>query len=247
MNKKIIGLIVLALLSVSIYFIVVKVKQSKKGKKDIIGSLHNGKIPFTIKSKDIPASEYGNEYTINFWLYMNDWEYRNTKPKSILFRGDRKAISTNPGIWFYPRNNKIKISFQLQSDKPTQKQIEEAVNNCSKSMNPINNPNMLRHHRGSCDIKNIPLQRWNNITITLWNQTVDVYLNGGLVRSCIMPEYPVPSSGDIFVSHFGGFNGYISDVKYFAQHLTSREIQKIYNKGPNLKYADDKKNKETST
>ena len=85
MNKKIIGLIILALLSVSIYFIVVKVKQSKKGKKDIIGSLHNGKIPFTIKSKDIPASEYGNEYTINFWLYMNDWEYRNTKPKSILF------------------------------------------------------------------------------------------------------------------------------------------------------------------
>ena len=238
MKKVILLVAVLIAVSVSIYFIVKKVKEQKQH-KNIVGTLHNGKVPFTIPSKDIPTSEYGNEYTINLWLYMNDWEYRNNRPKCILFRGDEKAISTNPGVWFYPKNNKIKVSFQLQHNRPTATEIQAASEQCSKSMNPIHNPAMLRHHRGSCDIKNMPLQRWNNISISLWNQTVDVYLNGGLVRSCIMPEYPVPSGGDIHVSKFGGFNGYISNVRYFAKTLNSNEIQDIYNKGPNLTYSAD--------
>ena len=239
--KIVIALIILAIVSVAIYFIVKKVKDSKKTK--LVGSLHNGKVPFVVKSKDIPKSEYGNEYTVNFWFYMNDWEYRDNKPKCILFRGDKDATSTSPGIWFFPKHSNLKISFQLQSEKPADNENLPS-SSCPNSMNPINNPDMLKKHRGSCNVKHVPLQRWNNVSISLWNQTIDVYLNGRLVRSCVMPEYPVPSSGDIYVSHYGGFNGYISNLQYFASTLNSNQIQSIYKKGPNLTFASDKNKSE---
>jgi hypothetical protein len=102
-------------------------------------------------------------------------------------------------------------------------------------MNPLDNPNFLKDHKGTCNIENIPLQRWNNICVSIWNQSVDVYLNGKLIRSCVMHEYPVPSRGDIHIGHKDGFNGSVSSVQYHPTILTPEEIYKIYSTGPQLK------------
>ena len=67
---------------------------------------------------------------------------------------------------------------------------------------------------------------------------VDVYLNGKLVRSCVMHEYPVPSSGDIYIGHKEGFNGYISSLKYYPTILTPDEIYKLYTTGPKIQKKD---------
>ena len=105
---------------------------------------------------------------------------------------------------------------------------------CPNSMNPINNPNFMNDHEGTCDILDVPLQRWNHICVSVWNQSVDMYLNGKLIRTCVMSEYPVPSAGKIYIGQHGGFNGFISSLDYLPRILTPTEIYTIYNKGPSL-------------
>tara|TARA_Y100000590_G_scaffold397389_1_gene478893 strand:- start:2960 stop:3871 length:912 start_codon:yes stop_codon:yes gene_type:complete len=231
-SKVVIILLIVAVIIWGILYLYKRFKKKNNAKNLLNYSVPANK-PFVIENNKIPKSEYGNEYTLSYWMYLNDWEFKNKLPKSILFRGDKNAIATNPGFWFYPENNRIKIAFQLQSFQPTFTQLS-LQEECPNSMNPINNPNFLKDHKGSCDMFDVPLQRWNHICVSIWNQSVDVYLNGKLVRSCVMHEYPVPSSGDIHIGHEGGFNGSISTLDYYPHILKPEEIYNIYTKGPTL-------------
>ena len=235
-SKAVIWLLILALVLWAGRYLYKKLKPKPKA-KELLDHAVKADQPLIIKHNNIPRSEYGNEYTLSYWIYINDWEFKNKLPKSVMYRGDKGAVATTPGFWFYPENNRLKVAFQLQSFQPTLTEIQ-LLQSCPNSMNPIDNPNFLKDHKGTCDIDNIPLQRWNNICVSIWNQSVDVYLNGKLVRSCVMHEYPVPGAGDIHIGHNGGFNGLVSAVQYHPTILTPEEIYKIYTDGPELKKKD---------
>tara|TARA_Y100001970_G_C14253701_1_gene873598 strand:- start:4003 stop:4908 length:906 start_codon:yes stop_codon:yes gene_type:complete len=229
-GKVVVVILILVALGWGTFFLYKRFSK-KNGTKNLLNYSVPANMPFVINNKNIPKSEYGNEYTLSYWFYVNDWSFKNKQPKSLLYRGDTNAIATNPGFWFFPEDNKLKIAFQLQSFQPTLSQVNLAED-CPNSMNPIHNPNFLSDHKGTCNISNVPLQRWNHICVSIWNQSVDVYLNGKLVRSCVMHEYPVPSSGNIYIGSNEGFNGRISSVQYFPTIITPEAIYNIYKKGP---------------
>jgi len=82
-----------------------------------------------------------------------------------------------------------------------------------------------------CDIKKIPLQRWVHVCVTLWNRTLDVYVNGKLKRSCILDSIPKNEVGDLYINKNGGYSGYISNLKYFPYPLSVNKIYYTYLKG----------------
>jgi hypothetical protein len=103
----------------------------------------------------------------------------------------------------------------------------------SSSMNPYQlgpdnfNPNL------DCDLLEIPLQRWSHVVITLWNRTTDVYLNGKLVRSCILKNVPkIPHSDPLYVCQDGGYDGKFSQLRYFNRALNADEAYYLYSEGP---------------
>ena len=54
----------------------------------------------------------------------------------------------------------------------------------------IDTPNM-------CSIDNIPIQKWVNLMISVYSRTMDIYLDGKLVNSYILPGTYTLSSGII--------------------------------------------------
>lgn len=64
--------------------------------------------------------------------------------------------------------------------------------------------------------------------------TLDIYMNGIVTKSIHLTGVPKQNYGDVYVAMNGGFNGYISNLWYFAHSLNISEIQKIVKKGPNL-------------
>ena len=101
------------------------------------------------------------------------------------------------------------------------------------SMNP--NTSNLSHldPNDQCDIMELPLQRWVHVGIVLWNRTTDIYLNGKLVRSCILPNVPrIPWDEPLYVCQDGGFDGSIATLRYFNRSLNATEMYKLYAKGP---------------
>jgi hypothetical protein len=40
----------------------------------------------------------------------------------------------------------------------------------------------------SCTVQDIPIQKWTNMIISLNNRSLDTYVNGKLVKTCILPS-----------------------------------------------------------
>ena len=83
-----------------------------------------------------------------------------------------------------------------------------------------------------CTVDNVPLQRWVNLLISLNGRTLDVYLDGKLVRTCVLPGVAkVSAASDIVLSPNGGFNGWTSKVQYWANSTNPQEAWNIYKSG----------------
>ena len=60
-------------------------------------------------------------------------------------------------------------------------------------------------------------------------------MDGDLVKSCILSGSPLSTKGDMHVCQDGGFNGYLSNLKYSNKPLSTSTISSIYKSGPTLK------------
>ena len=85
-----------------------------------------------------------------------------------------------------------------------------------------------------CEVKDIPLQRWVNINLSLNNKVMDIFMDGKLSKTCIINGYPKPNIGSMDITPNGGFNGFISSVRFSNSSLSLNEIGKFYKNGPSL-------------
>ena len=85
---------------------------------------------------------------------------------------------------------------------------------------------------GSCSIKMIPLQKWVNVIVSVYNQVVDIYIDGLLTSSCVLKTFPAISTSDVSLTPEGGFSGYISRVKFLNSAMTVQKAKDIYYDGP---------------
>jgi hypothetical protein len=82
-------------------------------------------------------------------------------------------------------------------------------------------------------ITNMPINNWFNVVIRLTNNTLDVYINGRLTKRAELPAVPNQNYDDVFICSGGGFNGYVSDLKYFNNSIGTTQINALVSNGPN--------------
>ena len=87
-------------------------------------------------------------------------------------------------------------------------------------------------HIANCTIANVPVQKWVNLVVCTFGEQLDVYLNGKLTRTCLLPGRPRQSGeGDILITPGGGFKGWTARTQYWSRTLTPDEVYDIYKKG----------------
>lgn len=172
-----------------------------------------------------------------------------------------KTGTANPTIWLYPHENNLAVRVStLKISDATRKQYDPNLfpdysyvrtknEGQYTNVNPDyyyktykeNDPTKAHEYVNTtvaCDISNIPLQRWVMVTVVLWNRTLDVYINGYLSRSVVLPGAPLFDPADLGNIYIGGsnrnqtFGGYFSRVKYFNRAITAHDIMKLYKNGP---------------
>ena len=83
-------------------------------------------------------------------------------------------------------------------------------------------------------VENIYLQKWVNVIVTLSTRSVDVYINGKLVKTKTMNnaiDTLALNYGDIKITPDGGFGGYISKVRYYPDYISPKKAWEIYKDG----------------
>ena len=203
--------------------------------------------PIVVTSDKLPALYEGGEFTISTWIYINNWSYRAGLNKSIMNIGGPNFDT----IRMYIGGNKPTLSVRLQtrdkhntsstvpSNSSNQTQTQVPIESLDKGtqnavFNILQTDSGLLDSSPLCDLPEIELQRWVNITIAVNGKTVDVYMDGRLARSCVLPSfYKVDAGGySAYLLAYGGFGGQISTTTMYDVALNPEQVYKNYMAGP---------------
>jgi hypothetical protein len=87
--------------------------------EELLEYIHDCKDNFkVIDGSKIPASTLANEYSLNFWIYINNVDYRDSFNKQILMRGDPENYQneeypkSNPNIFIKKNSNDMVLLFE---------------------------------------------------------------------------------------------------------------------------------------
>jgi hypothetical protein len=249
-NMVVIIIIVVVILVVAAYFLykyLNSYEATQSVTKTLVPYIQDAKEAKRFTNGSIPKSTQGNEYNYSVWIYVSDYTHRNGEDKCILYKGDvtndvfNNATASlenpnrngNPSLWLLKKNNTLRVQIALETEYDN---IEAcSIEGFTSHAGENNNSNSLRVKLHNCDIEHFPLQRWVCVNLSLSNNVVDIYLNGELVRSCMLNGAPLLNNSDLLVCPSGGFNGFLANLKVSDKALGTAEIKSVYRKGPTLK------------
>ena len=167
----------------------------------------NAKIRDPIKSNTLPGNPASVDFTFSVWIYVDNWQYRYSKPKVIFRRSNGNNLS--PSVSLAPSTNDLDISLTTFTDTSAAGNVD------------------------NWSVQNIPIQKWCSIIIATNNRTVDTYIDGKLVNTHVLSGVPkMDKNADIELTPDGGFSGATSKFRYFSRTISPREAYEIYREGP---------------
>jgi len=191
----------------------------------LVEGLIPGNVPLVIQQDpsvkgSIPIERannerYGLEFSWSVWLNITDLgktgQYQHIFHKgdnNIQTEGDHIGMNfpnNAPGLYLSPNTNELIVVMNTFTT------INEEIK-----------------------IPNIPMNKWLHLVIRIENNNLDAYINGTLSKRHILASVPKQNYGNVNVGLNGGFQGFLSDLRYFSHALQPGEIVSIVNDGPNL-------------
>lgn len=91
----------------------------------------------------------------------------------------------------------------------------------------------------SVKVDNIPINKWIHLALRIENTLLDVYVNGTITTRTKFTAVPKQNYNDIQICQNGGFEGNLSNLRYFGRALSAFEINNIVKTGPSLVLANN--------
>ena len=184
-----------------------------------LSGLTSAKTMQQIEANDLASSSsLGNtsNYTYSVWFFIDDWNYRYGEPKVVFGRmttGTGKKEPC-PSVTLGPIQNNIIVSLAVYPG------LDET---------PEAGTDYIVH---TCGISNVPIQRWCNLMMSVYGRTLDLYLDGKLVRTCVLPGVAkIDSSAPVYITPMGGFSGWTSRFQYWSESSNPQRAWDIYRSG----------------
>ena len=187
---------------------------SKQGGTQLVNKPVSTSLEYSLGTyQDLNGSEnFDYQYAISCWIFI-DASPPNTAPSyskytSLLNFGNK------PNILYNAQTHTLMITMQ-------QKDLQDVTKN--KLIDFDSEGNRIIYTDD-----NFLLQKWNNIIINYNGGTLDIFLNGKLVKSSIevVPYYTLDN---LTIGENDGIKGGICNVVYFRRALKSNNIYYLYN------------------
>jgi len=249
-HNNLFGIVMIGLAVIIIIFFIYSTIMGYRNYRKYSPYLIDGITDATVSQKfkanriQLPSDgQYGTEFSYSFWMFIKDTNFTATKSGScdvqnipllhVFHKGSYDYITngstTNsstgvyypllqmPGVWLYPNTNKLNIRFNTYDNV-----VETS------------------------DIGNIPLNMWVHIIVILIGRSVDVYVNGNLKKRTMLKGVPKINYGDFYTTNWGGYNGYLSRLRYFNYAIQPFQVDQLFNDGPSKQFASNTTNSVTS-
>ena len=181
------------------------------------------------KALVVTGQKSSANYGYSVWIYVDAWKNTAAVPTGTSLPAIHKNILTRTTTGKVP-------TFILYLDNATNYlNLRMSLSSATVSYE-------------TCTVQNIKLQKWVNITMSIYGNTVDLYLDGKLVKTCVLTKMPV-ATVDTDIIYVGGkiasaaivyagpatdvgdLVGYISNVLYKKDYFTPEDAWDIYSAG----------------
>lgn len=197
-----IQLVIIFILVIVILYFVINKTMTSEG----ITGILDAKLATFVANKDMGINEDDIDsanYSYSIWAYVNDWNYKYGQRKSIFHRKGLEVL-------FSPTQNDIIVKM-------------DTYDPYDSNMKTI---------PYECGISNIPIQKWINIIVCVQGKALDIYINGKLVKTCVMINIPKISKGNgVTLTKNDGFSGYTSKFFYINETINPQRAWNIYKAG----------------
>ena len=214
-----------------------------------------------IMAQDIPENSSSN-FTLSVWFYIDNWGNNISNEKNILYMAVDARAPTLPELasMLSGLSTKIEKDISLNQVKPKNINIalDKYENNLIIDIETYLDNNSSGRARSTLanrrnytryKIPNIPVQKWNNLTLSIDTRTLDVYLDGKLRNSFIMHGlyhnfYSTSEKKNIYIGNMSqgttaannngvnsGFEGFITRIRYENDSINPQEAYNIYKEG----------------
>jgi hypothetical protein len=170
----------------------------------VLVGVHETSQEVKISAGSIPPGPTQN-FTYSVWVYVSNWNAGNEK---IIFQRPC-GTSFCPKMAFDANMNNVSITLATYG---------------KNASTPV---------EATCQIENVPLQAWTNLIMTLSGNALDCYLDGKLVRTCLMPGVTqLSNAGPVTLTPNGkSFQGFTGNFQYIPRAINPREAYAIYKEG----------------
>jgi len=248
--------------------------------KTLTTGIRDGQKYYVVDTNDLGITDgLVTELAVSIWIYVADWNNAGTQDRIVLYIGphtidggagpgntsNEKLVSSDntyataykfgdastsstTSILPHSSDTQSSIVLWLDSDQPT----------LYLGVHQGNSTNKFQTDSENIAIRNFPLQKWVCVTYSIYGNSLDLYLNGKLVKSVVddavtlmMNESALVALGnpwynktvgddEVTISNLtAGFKGYTSKLKYYKSALTPKEAYNIYKSGPGTSYLGD--------
>ena len=154
-------------------------------------------------------------------MYVSNYNYRFGAKKPIIVRATDAEVGAFPYIGLAETTNDLEVIIHYAGDAPDQGQESLLI------------------------LDDIPLQKWTYVVVTTSGRTIDIYLDGKLVKTTVLPGMPFTKTIEDAPIHVcpeskdnlgqgadgNGFAGHMTKLEYFDRTLNPREVYERYKSG----------------
>lgn len=188
-----------------------------------------------LKSND---KHRGLEFTWSIWLFLNENDntsYQNVFVKGVeRFKDGEVNLVNGPGLYIKKdvNANANEINAHIFMDHIGGKEVVKGD---------------YDEGRDEIKVESIPIKKWVHLAIRMQNTVLDVYVNGTIAKRHNMDRVPKQNFYDIIACANGGFQGKISNLRYYSHALNVFELNNIVMFGPNTTPSDVSIDSQAST
>lgn len=170
----------------------------------------------TISGKKLKGSNSSN-FTFSVWFNVDDWSVNYGALKKLLQVQCQNIIPLE--IDLGAESNDINITTQSFGSAGAATGGRLGLASSTQSH--------------SCNVQNFPLQKWVNLIVSAYGRTLDVYIDGKLVKTCVLPGAVAMHNISQIILTDGKpcFKGMTADLTYWSTASNPQQAYNIYAAG----------------
>jgi len=195
----------------------------------------------TINYTSMASSGNSTNCTYSVWFYISDWDTNLTNNKILFIQST--GTNSNGYVTAVPEGDISQTLTVMAPSSSSSSSSSSTIGNIGPMVYFTAMENDMQIYmpcstttsssaEAAFALTNIPLQRWVNLLLSVYGRTLDIYLDGKLVKTQVLPgPLNVPANSNVYITPCTGFGGWTSSLQYIANATNPQGAWNIYQAG----------------